>query len=517
VTTREKTWARVEGPWDVVVVGGGITGAGLLREAVRAGLKTLLLERRDFAWGTSSRSSKLVHGGLRYLAQGRLGLVRDSVRERDRLLAEAPGLVTPLGFLLPTYRGGRPSRVELGIGLALYDVLGGAWRHGRFDAAETSRRAPHLSTRGLTGAFRYEDASTDDARLVLRILREAKAAGGTALNYAAVTGLLRDGRGRVAGVAVSDGARTKEVRARAVVNATGAWGDALRAELGARPRIRRLRGSHLVFPGWRFPAPEAITVAHPEDRRPLFVVPWHGVTLFGTTDLDDAGSDAEPSISPAEVAYLEAALAARFPDLGLAAKDAIASTCGIRSVIGSGKKNPSAESREHAILEEAGLVTVMGGKLTTFRLVAGEALARLSSLFPSLAAPTSGRVLDAVPEPPALSSLDRRRALRLLGRYGADAETLVTSAAESELTEVPGTDVLWAELRFAARSEAVVHLDDLLLRRVRLGLLVGDGAARHLPRIRAICQGELAWDDARWDEEETAYRAEIARAWSVPA
>ncbi|HKC24329.1 MAG TPA: glycerol-3-phosphate dehydrogenase/oxidase [Thermoanaerobaculia bacterium] len=517
MTAREETWARVEGPWDLVVVGGGITGAGLLREAVRAGLKALLLERRDFAWGTSSRSSKLVHGGLRYLAQGRLGLVRDSVRERERLLAEAPGLVTPLGFLLPTYRGGRPSRAALGLGLLLYDALGATWRHARFDAAETARRAPHLSRVGLTGAFRYEDASTDDARLVLRLLREATAAGGAALNYAPVSGLLRDARGRVAGVAVSDGGVTKEVRARAVVNATGAWGDALRAEVGARPRIRRLRGSHLVFPAWRFPAPEAITVAHSEDRRPLFVVPWQGVTLFGTTDLDEAGSpDAEPSISRAEVAYLEAALAARFPDLGLSSKDAIASTCGIRPVIASGKKSPSAESREHAVLEESGLVTVMGGKLTTFRLVAGEALSRLSSLFPSLATPTSGRVLDEVPEPPALVALGRRRARRLLGRYGADAEAVAECAVDGELTEIPGTDILWAELRFAARAEGVLHLDDLLLRRVRLGLLVEEGAARHLPRIREICQGELAWDDARWNEEETAYRAEIARAWSVP-
>jgi len=513
---REETRARLAGPWDLAIVGGGVTGAGLLREAARAGVSAILLEREDFAWGTSSRSSKLVHGGFRYLRQGQVGLVRDAVKERERLLAEAPGLVQPLGFLFPAYRGVRPGRATLGLGLAVYDLLGGAWRHRRLRADELARRAPYLRESGLTGGYRYEDASTDDARLVLRLIAEAVAAGASALNHARVTGLVREGK-RVAGVVVEDGGREVEVRARAVVNATGASGDVLRAAVGARPRIRRLRGSHLVFPRERFPAEDAIALSHPEDGRTLFVIPWQGVTLFGTTDLDEAGADDGPAMSRAEAGYLEAALAHWLPGLGLRASDAIASTCGVRPVIGTGKANPSAESREHAILDEDGLVTVMGGKLTTFRLVAREALARLAPVLPKLGALPDGRVLDAVAMPPEVAALGARRATRLVGRYGAAAGAVVAGAADGELEEVPGTDVLWAELSHAARSEWVERLDDLLLRRVRLGLVLPEGGARHLPRVRTICRRELGWDDARWDAEEAGYRAELARAWKVPA
>ena len=245
---REETWSRLDQAWDLIIIGGGITGAGILREATRLGLRGLLLEQRDFAWGTSSRSSQLVHGGLRYLKEGKIGLTRASVHERQRLLDDGPGLIDPLGFLLATYRGDNPGRWMYQAALTVYDLLALQWSHQRYDAGDFQKLAPNISQEGLKGGFRYGDAQTDDARLVLRVIREAVAAGGTALNYATVETLLRNHR-QVYGVQVRDGVSgaVAALSARVVVNATGAWADRLRGQLGAAPRIRPLRGSHLIF------------------------------------------------------------------------------------------------------------------------------------------------------------------------------------------------------------------------------------------------------------------------------
>ncbi|MDI7275922.1 MAG: FAD-dependent oxidoreductase, partial [Anaerolineae bacterium] len=251
---RNTLWSRIDEPWDLVIVGGGITGAGILREAARLGLRALLVEQRDFGWGTSSRSSKLVHGGLRYLKEGKLRLTRKSVRERERLLEEGPGLIDPLGFLLATYRGDRPGRWTYKVGLSIYDLLALQWSHRHYSATDFQMLAPRLASGGLSGGFRYGDAQTDDARLVLRLIHEAVADGGAAINYVAAGELLMR-QGRVVGARLRDAVSGSEaeVRARVVVNATGAWADRLRAQVGAEPRMRPLRGSHLIFPAWRFP------------------------------------------------------------------------------------------------------------------------------------------------------------------------------------------------------------------------------------------------------------------------
>nr|MBA3530723.1 glycerol-3-phosphate dehydrogenase/oxidase [Ardenticatenales bacterium] len=315
---RESIWGQLEQPWDVIVVGGGITGAGILREAARLGLRALLVEQRDFAWGTSSRSSKLVHGGLRYLQQGQVGLIQDSVRERDRLLVEAPGLVEPLGFLIALYKGERPGRWTYTAGLMLYDFLAGQRQYDHYSREDFLLLAPHVARAGLTGGLRYQDAQTDDTRLVLRVLREAVSEGGTALNYARVEGLLREAE-EVVGVRLHDveSGCEAEVRARVVINATGAWADHLRGEVGAQRAIRPLRGSHLIFPAWRLPVAQAIAITHPEDRRFLFAFPWEGATVVGTTDLDHKPSlNEEPRITSEEVEYLMRAIQVRFPELG---------------------------------------------------------------------------------------------------------------------------------------------------------------------------------------------------------
>ncbi len=528
---RAAAWAGISGvEWDVLVAGGGITGAGILREAARLGLRALLVEQRDFAWGTSSRSSKLVHGGLRYLKSGQVALTRASVQGRDQLLADGPGLIDPLGFLLAQYESDGAGRLLYGAGLTVYDLLALQWSHRYYSPQDFQMMAPYISPTGLLGGFRYQDAQTDDARLVLRVLREAAADGGVALNYVRAAEVVRDEGGDAVGMRLHDliGGSVVEMRARVIINATGAWADGLRVQVEAERRIRPLRGSHLIFSAARFPVAQAVSFMHPLDGRPVFAFPWEGVTLVGTTDVDcPPPLESDPCITADEVAYLMAAIEAQFPALDLSLDDVIATFAGIRPVIGSGKVDPSDESRDHAIWQERGLLTVTGGKLTTFRQIARQALeqvcraidgpdsemgqsrlARLHEDTPVLR-PVTGELVGGE----ALSEEERRR---LLGRYGADAAGVIAAAGPGELEPVPGTPALWAELRWAARAEAVHHLDDLLLRRVRLGLLLTGGGARHLPRIRAIVQPELAWDEARWESEETAYRALVESAYGLP-
>lgn len=517
---RDRAWSRLEGPWDVLIIGGGITGAGILREATRLGLRALLVEQRDFAWGASSRSSKMVHGGLRYLKNLQLRLTRDAARERERLAREGAGLIDPAGFLLVSYAGDRPGQAAYGAALALYDLFAGRWRHRRYGVEETLLLAPRLHTETLLGSYHLEEATTDDARLVLRLVREAVAAGAAALNYVTADDLLLE-HGCVVGARLRDGVavREAEVRAAVVVNATGAWADRLRGQAGAPARLRPLRGSHLVFPAWRLPVAQTVCFAHPIDGRPVFVYPWEGSAIVGTTDLDYEGPlDEEPCITPREVSYLMAAVEGVFPSLGLTLADVSASYAGVRPVVGGGAADPSRESRDHVVWNEHGLLTVTGGKLTTFRLIALDALAAARPRLPQMAPidhalPAFDHVGDTLPPTLTLDVATRRR---LLGRYGADTPGLLAVAQLGELEQIPGTHTLWAELRWAARAEGVIHLDDLLLRRVRLGLLVPRGGEALLPSIRAICQPELGWHDARWEAEQAAYLHLWQQYYSLP-
>ncbi len=521
---REALWDELRArqtPWDVVVVGGGIAGAGVLREAVRAGLSALLLEGRDFAWGTSSRSSKLVHGGIRYLHHGYFRLTREALRERDRLLAEAPGLVEPLLFLRAVYEGERAQRGLYRMAFAAYGLLAGRRQHTDYDAAEVIRLLPGLSSEGLLGAYGYGEAAVDDARLVLRLLREAVRAGGRALSYCPVESLLTE-QGAVAGVHARDveSGRTLEIRARAVVNATGARADHLRGGIGARPLLRPLRGSHLVFPAARLPLVHALSCRHPRDGRNVFVAPWEGTAVVGTTDCDHEGPlDAEPRISAPEVAYLMQVVTEYFPAARLGRADIVSTWAGVRPVIGHGPTDPSSESREGLLVDEQGLVSITGGTLTTVRATARAALESVRARCPGMRILASdARFFDEVDaqaaDHPALTPAAWRR---LRGRHGRDAAAVVAAAREGELEAMPGGPTLWAELRWAARAEGVRHLDDLLLRRVRLGLVQPEGGVRLLPSVRAVVEDELAWSDERWDAEETAYQALWRETFAVPA
>ncbi|HOU23564.1 MAG TPA: glycerol-3-phosphate dehydrogenase/oxidase [Anaerolineae bacterium] len=519
---RETIWSQLHRPWDVIVIGGGVTGAGILRLLAPLGVQVLLVERADFSYGTSSRSTKLVHGGLRYLAQKQYSVTRESVRERERLMREAPGLIDPLGCLFPVFRNASPKKQTAGLALAIYDLFGHKWAHRYYEGDDLELLAPHISLDGLQGGFRYFDAVTDDSRLVLRLLAEGVQAGGVALNYVAAESLLQDAQGRVRGVALRDqvSGRTLELQARVVINATGAWADHLRQQVGGSPRVRPSRGSHFLFPFWRAPAAQAVTLFHPRDGRPVFVIPWEGATLAGTTDIDHRQPlDEEPSAEWSEVEYVLEALTLRFPAWRLSEEDIVASFAGVRPIVASGTGvDPHKESRRHAVLEENGLVTITGGKLTTFRRMALDTLRQARVVWPELPLPSEkDRVLAPVAETlPITPGLDEWARRRLLGHYAAEAAAVADSAQPGELDLIPGTDSRWVELRWAARQEAVVHLEDLLLRRVRLGLVLPEGGLPILERVRSIVQPELGWDDARWDAEVARYTRVWRDHYSVP-
>ncbi|HMZ86309.1 MAG TPA: glycerol-3-phosphate dehydrogenase/oxidase [Giesbergeria sp.] len=506
--------------WDLAVIGGGITGAGVAQQAAAQGWRVLLVEQRDFAWGTSSRSSKLVHGGLRYLKEGDLKTTLHSVRERNRLLQEAPGLVEPQSFLFADCTGRKPSRWLMQTGLVVYDLMAGNHRsrgsHFHADLAATQMLAPGLAPPGLRGALVFQDAKTDDARLVLRVLQEARRLGATTLNFLAAQGLQTE-QGRVAGLELQDALEGQRytVRARCVVNATGAWADRLRTGTGAPPLLRPLRGSHLVVPFWRLPVAQSISFMHPQDGRPVFLYPWEGATLIGTTDLDHhALLDAEARITAAEVDYLIEAVNDQFPAARLTPADVTACYAGVRPVLDDGQKDASKATRDHVVRDEAGLITLTGGKLTTFRPMAQDALA--------LAAPHVGQPFARSDAPlftppstlnPRWSPAVRQR---LQARYGSLAADLCDGARDEDLQCIPGTQTLWIELPLAARHEAVEHLDDLLLRRTRLGILLPQGALALLERIRQLCEPHLGWSDTRWEAEIARYRELIHTHYQLP-
>lgn len=475
--------------WDLIVIGGGITGAGVLLEAMRLGKKVLLLEQGDFASGTSSRSSKMVHGGLRYIAQGDVRLTRDALHERERLLRNLPGLVERATYLFPLRKGRFPGRLAMTLVLGLYDFLAGIRDHRFLTRAELLRRVPGLSDAQLDGAMSYTDALTDDCRLVMRALLEACRLGAGALNYARVTDIHREGGVFQLQVTDRHSDSTATLGAARVINATGAWAQRLG---GDAQRIRPLRGSHLFVSHERLPVADCLTVMHPRDGRPVFVFPWEGVTCVGTTDLDhEENLDSEARASSAEVDYLLELVNDQFPNAGISRADLLSTLAGVRPVIASGRgRDPSRERRDHAVWEHQGVISVSGGKLTTFRLIALDALA-------------------------AAGLLDKR-ALRRARRSNAPLFQPLDGAPQQVDHFLHARQDDEALLRWCLGNEAVVHLDDLLLRRTRLGLLRADGGAALAPQLRDLTADTLGWDEARWQSEWQRYLDIRRQYYSVP-
>lgn len=519
---RESIWAELDRPWDLIVIGGGITGAGVLREASLRGLRALLVEANDFAFGTSSRSSKLVHGGFRYLRERQFDVTRESVREREWLLQAEPRLINRLPFLMPHYAGARTPAWQFAVGVVIYDLMAPKWDHRRLSKRQLLERCPLLRSNGLRSGQRYIDASVDDSALVLRLLRAAAADGARALNYVRVEALLRKAEGEVCGVRLRDlvSGREAEVQARAVINATGPWSDELRAQVGAPPRLRKCRGSHLVFSRARLPLGEALTLLHPRDNRAMFIIPWETATIIGTTDIDhprewEAG---EPFATQAEIEYMLEGLQHTLPAAGIRHEDILSTFAGLRPLVRpEGDALPSQVSRRAVVWDESGLVTVTGGKLTIFRVMALQALrAAAPRLQRDLDLDRRSQVFDPAPELEAPPELPAESLAYLLGRYGRETPALLETARPGELELIPGTLNPWAELRYAARAGGVLHLDDLLLRRLRLGVLLPQGGKGLLERIRGVVQPELGWDDLRWQAEVERY-AEIWQRYYSPA
>lgn len=515
---RISAWDSLDQAWDLIVVGGGITGAAVFRRAVSAGLKTLLIEKSDFSSGTSSKSSKLVHGGFRYLRNRQWDITFESVREREWLLKQAPNLVDPMPFILP-YTAKRGQKRKFAFGVVIYDLMGSKWQHKRLDQPALNAQMPSLQPEGMLGAYQYYDAVLDDSVMVTRLINESVEDGGLALNYAAAEILLKDKAGKVRGLVVKDtsgeGLGDKEVRAKVVVNATGPWSDTLRGQAGAQPRMRPLRGSHLVFSQERLPITSAVTIMQPQDGRAMFAIPWENNTIVGTTDLDHTIplEEREPYCTQAEHDYILHAANHFFPSLALEPGDVISSFAGVRPIIKGDASDPSKESRKHMVWDDQGLITIAGGKLTIFRVMAEDVMRAIQPYFEHPLTSTQDW-FKPLRYSELAATLEGNQLLYLAGRYGQATDPLITAAQPGEHERIGPLMNTWAELRHAAATGKILRLEDLLLRRVRLGLLLPDGAEAYMPRIRDIVQPTLGWDDARWDAEYRHYRQVWLQAYS---
>lgn len=483
--------------WDVAVIGGGATGLGIALDAALRGHSVVLVEALDFAKGTSSRATKLLHGGVRYLAQGNVRLVYEALRERAVILANAPHLAQRLPFVIPAYR--HWDRFLYGVGLTAYDVLAGARSLGKtqwLGAKETIRALPTLRREGLVGGIRYWDAQFDDARLALALARTAVQQGATVLNYCTATELLHDG-GRVAGFVCKDQETdaTYTVRARCVINATGVWADSMRrvdaprVPAAFKERVQPSRGTHIVLDSSFLPSNEALMVPKTTDGRVLFAIPWQGKLLAGTTDVPAARPDVDPAATTDEVSFILRELG-QYLDRQPTRHDVLSTWAGLRPLVrpDSDETSTQAISREHDILvSKTGLVTVTGGKWTTYRVIAQDALEACHDhgLLPKLAdCQTQGlHLVGATDHVPAGA----------LARYGSEAD-LVQTLPGADIEIAPG--LTEAMVRFAARHEFARTVEDILARRVRFLFLDARLAARCAPRVAEILREELSSDPA---------------------
>lgn len=519
--------------FDLLVIGGGITGCGIAREASLRGLSVALIEKHDFASGTSSRSSRLIHGGVRYLEHGQFHLVFESSAERRRLLRLAPHLVRPLAFTWPVYSGARVPRWKLGVGLMVYDALSlfrNVKRHRRLTAAGVVAREPGLAADGLRGGALYYDAATDDARLTLANAMDAAARGAVVLNHAAVRALLVDG-GRVVGVGVEDAlsGATVEAHAAVVVNAAGPWSDDVRsldAATRVRPRaIRGSKGTHIAVRRARVGNRDAVTLLSPVDGRVMFVLPAGPFAIIGTTDTFTSSSADEVRATEADVSYLLAGANRFFPRAGLTRDDVVAAWAGIRPLLPSSSDTPGAASREHAVaVGDDGLVSITGGKLTTYRIMAADVLRVVArrlgrSIATSSTPPLPGGDVasyDALVSEIARETGDAGTSVHLARSYGSrwrDVWAEIVRTARSPLVEeLPYT---LGELRYCVRSEMACTLGDLIIRRTKLAFETRDHGASIASKVAEGVADLTGWDDAQRRDAVASYVGEVKRIFSI--
>jgi len=513
---RNEMWRRVDAhpkAWDMIVVGGGATGVGVAIDAAARGYEMLLLEQSDFGKGTSSRSTKLAHGGVRYLEQGNIGLVMEALKERGLLLQNAPHIVHDLAFVVPNYDWWEAP--FYGLGLKLYQLLAGKYGFGVsriLSREETLEHLPTLKTEGLRGGAVYYDGQFDDARLLIHMAATAFEQGATLLNYVEVTGLTKDAEGFVDGVHARDVETGHEFRATAkvVVNATGAFSDLLRlrAEPSAAPIIVPSQGIHLVFDSSFLQGESAIMVPHTSDGRVLFAIPWHGHTLVGTTETPIERATLEPVAMEQEIEFI-LATAAQYLTKAPTRDDVLSVFAGIRPLVGAGAGTTSAVrtaalSRDHVIhIDRSGLVTVCGGKWTTYRHMAEDCVDQAATL-------------AQLPEKPCVTHHlnihgfhSAAKQFGPLAVYGSDAyEIRKLVDADAGLGERlhPALPYVKAEVVWAARHEMARTVEDILARRTRALFLNARAALGMAPAVADLMASELRWDHSTWTRQLAAFR-----------
>jgi glycerol-3-phosphate dehydrogenase len=526
--------------FDLLVVGGGITGCGIARDAALRGLRVALVEKDDFASGTSSRSSRLIHGGLRYLEHGFLHLVFEASSERRRLLRLAPHLVRPLEFLWPVYAGARVPQWKLAAGLTLYDALAlfrNVGTHRRLSARQIATREPDLKRDGLVGGARYFDAATDDARLTLANAIGAREAGAVVLNHARVEALLVEGTS-ARGAKIEDvlGVGRIDVKARVVVNATGPWSDELRqlgdgaARAASHAAVRGSKGVHVAVARERIGNHGALTLLAPNDGRVMFILPSGRQTIIGTTDtFTDAPPD-EVRASERDIAYLLAAANAFFPAARLTREDVVSAWAGIRPLIAGGaeRADPGNASREHAIAESGeGVVSITGGKLTTYRVMAAEVVDVAEA---RLGRPTTRRPPTRTATLPGgdLAYLDE--AIAAAERATADAElgahlvrafgsrwpiAAAAIAAPGGAERIAGSLYTVGEMRYVVQHELAYTLSDILLRRTHLGFETREHGVDSAERVAHAVADILGWSAADIAAQVSGYKHDVKRIFGV--
>jgi glycerol-3-phosphate dehydrogenase len=509
---RTDMWRRIEAhpkAWDMIVVGGGATGVGVAIDAAARGYDVLLLEQSDFGKGTSSRSTKLAHGGVRYLEQGNIGLVMEALKERGLLLQNAPHIVHDLAFVVPNYDWWEAP--FYGLGLKLYQLLAGKYGFGtsRILSREgTLEHLPTLKTEGLRGGAVYYDGQFDDARLLIHMVATAFEQGATLLNYVEVTGLTKDSQGFVDGVSARDVETGNEFRAAAkvVVNATGAFSDLLRlkAEPSAAPMIVPSQGIHLVFEASFLQGESAVMVPHTSDGRVLFAIPWHGHTLVGTTDTPIAAAKLEPVALEQEIEFI-LATAGQYLTKAPTRADVLSVFAGIRPLVrATGVTGTAALSRDHVIhIDRSGLVTVCGGKWTTYRHMAEDCVDQAATL-------------AQLPERPCVTHHlhihgfhETAKQFGSLAVYGSDApEIRKLIEIDARLSEPlhAALPYLKAQVIWAARHEMARTVEDTLARRTRALFLNARAALAMAPAVADLMATELGWDEVIRTRQLAAFR-----------
>lgn len=500
IAWRDRALARLQThAFDVLVIGGGITGAGIARDAALRGLSVALVERDDFAGGTSSRSSRLVHGGVRYLEHGFFHLVFEASAERRTLLHIAPHLVRPLRFTWPVYHGARIPRWKLQAGLGLYDALAlfrNVGRHRGLSRSRVLEEEPALAPGGLTGGAQYWDAATDDAGLTLANVLDARANGAVVLNHAEVTGLTSE-RGAATGATVRDliGGATASVRARVLVNATGPWTDAIRRleDPGAKPAVLGTKGVHIAVPARRVGNRAAVTMLSPVDGRVMFCLPSGEQTIVGTTDTPTGARPDDVRATRDDVEYLLRSANAFFPAAQLGPRDIIAAWAGIRPLVSGGNKgDPASASREHAITTGTlGIIAISGGKLTTYRLIAEQVVDRVARRL---------RIAE-------------RRCTTADRPLGAPERAPVFGALFEPILD--GQPWNLGDAVRAVEHELACTLADILVRRTKVAFASRDHGIPAAPRVAAAVARHAGWDDAEVARQVEAYRHETARLFTI--